>query len=97
MSIFLNEYFFIPRWQFYYGELFGNENLYAIGDFEKDSSMKLFNEKVNKINYCPKVQANFKEHCELALNLQKKLLKISQKCTSTIRIFIVLFQIQLEL
>lgn len=74
MSIFLNEYFFIPRWQFYYGELFGNENLYAIGDFEKDSSMKLFNEKVNKINYCPKVQANFKEHCELALNLQKKLL-----------------------
>jgi hypothetical protein len=74
ICIFLNEYFFIPYWQKYYGSLFGYENLYAIGDLQNDSSMKLFEREVNKINYAPQIQANFGEHVNIILNLQKQLL-----------------------
>ena len=75
VCIFLKEYFFIPYWQKYYGTLFGYENLYAIGDLQNDSSMKLFEREVNKINYAPEVQANFGEHVEIILSLQKQMLE----------------------
>lgn len=73
-GLFQNEYFFIPYWQNYYGKLVGLENLYAIGDLNNDSSMKLFDKSVNLINYSPEVHANFEEHVQLVLQWQRQLL-----------------------
>lgn len=75
LGLFLNEFFFIPYWQKYYGDLFGYDNLYAVGDLANDSSMKLLDLEVKKINYAPEVQANFGEHVEIVLQLQKQLLE----------------------
>jgi hypothetical protein len=75
VCVFLNEYFFIPYWQNYYGNLFGYNNLYAIGDLKNDSSMRLLEREVNLIDYSPEIQANFVEHCDLAIKFQTELLR----------------------
>jgi hypothetical protein len=74
-GLFQNENFFIPHWQKYYGDLFGFENLYAIGDLQNDSAMKLFEPKVNLINYSPEFHANFGEHNQIVINMQRQLLE----------------------
>jgi hypothetical protein len=75
ISLFYREYFFTNLWQKYYGDLFGFENLYAIGDIESDTSFKLFNSKVNFINYKAKYHADVGEHVQVILNIQKQLLE----------------------
>jgi hypothetical protein len=74
-GLFQNENFFIPYWQNYYGKLFGYENLYAIGDLEKDYAMKLFDSKVEKIHYAPQFNSNFAEHVAIVINMQNQLLQ----------------------
>ena len=75
IGLFHREFFFIPLWQNYYGKLFGLENLYAIGDLQKDETFKLFSRGVNFINYAHPLFANHSEHVQLILQVQKELLQ----------------------
>jgi hypothetical protein len=75
IGLFHREFFYIPLWQNYYGKLFGLENLYAIGDLQKDETFKLFNKGVNFINYAPPLYANHSEHTQLIIQVQKQLLE----------------------
>ncbi len=74
IGLFHREFFYIPLWQNYYGKLFGLNNLYAIGDLEKDETFRLFNKGVNFLNYSPPLYANHSEHTQLILQVQKELL-----------------------
>jgi|688.fasta_scaffold115492_1 hypothetical protein len=75
IGLFHKEYFYINFWQNYYGKLFGLENLYVIGELEIDTSFKLFDSKINKINYKPQYFADHEEHTQLVISLQNQLLK----------------------
>ena len=74
IGLFHKEYFYIHFWQNYYGKLFGFANLYAIGEVSTDPSFKIFDRRVNLIQYTPNYFADHIEHTQIVINTQNKLL-----------------------
>ena len=68
------EAFFTPYFQSYYGGLFGNENIYAIGDPNTDSFMYMF-EKANLLQLGAEFQGDYGTHCRMVQNTQNMLLE----------------------
>jgi hypothetical protein len=75
VGLFYYEYFYIPLWQNYYGNLFGYNNLFALGDLKNDFALKLFHDSVNLINYSPEFVGDHDDHIKTIINLQKQLLE----------------------
>jgi hypothetical protein len=74
LGIFYKEFFFTNIWQNYYGQLFGYENLFAIVEPDKDPFIRLFDEKVNLIQYNPQYHADVVSHIQIVMESQQKLL-----------------------
>lgn len=67
----------IPYWQNYYGNLFGRENLYPVGDLKNDYFMGLFTvPKTNLIELGAHYQSDYDLHVSTVMKLQNKLLKL---------------------
>ncbi len=75
LGIFHKEAFMIPYYQAYYGNLFGNENIYALGDPASDWALSMFN-KANFILLNAEFQGHHKLHCETVPKIQNQLLEI---------------------
>jgi len=74
-GLFHKEALMIPYWQNYYGNLFGRENLYPVGDLKNDFFMGLFTiPKKNLIELGAHYQSDYDLHVSTVTKLQKKLL-----------------------
>ena len=65
----------IPYWQNYYGNLFGRENLYPVGDLKNDFFMSLFSiPRKNFIELGAHYQSDYDLHVSTVTKVQKQLL-----------------------
>ena len=65
----------IPYWQNYYGNLFGRENLYPVGDLKNDFFMSLFSiPKKNLIELGAHYQSDYDLHVSTVTRIQRELL-----------------------
>lgn len=74
MGLFHKEAFFTPYYQAYYGNLFGNENIYILGDPDTDSFLYMF-EKANLIQLGAEYQGDYGLHCRMVQETQSHLLE----------------------
>ena len=75
-GLFHKEALMIPYWQNYYGNLFGVENLYPVGDLKNDFFMGLFAvPKKNLIELNAHYQSDYDLHVSTVTKVQKQLLE----------------------
>lgn len=75
-GLFHKEALMIPYWQNYYGNLFGVENLYPVGDLKNDFFMGLFAvSKKNLIELNAHYQSDYDLHVSTVTKVQKQLLE----------------------
>jgi hypothetical protein len=73
-SIFYKEYFFTSYWQNYYGNLFGFDNLFILGEPERDPFLKLFHKDVNIIDFGAEKHQDHAFHVRRMVQTQTSLL-----------------------
>jgi hypothetical protein len=74
-GLFHKEALMIPYWQNYYGNLFGRENLYPVGDLKNDFFMSLFSiPRKNFIELGAHYQSDYDLHVSTVSKVQKQLL-----------------------
>ena len=74
-GLFHKEALMIPYWQNYYGNLFGRENLYPVGDLKNDFFMSLFSiPKKNLIELGAHYQSDYDLHVSTVTRIQRELL-----------------------
>ncbi len=74
-GLFHKEALMIPYWQNYYGNLFGRENLYPVGDLKNDFFMSLFSiPRKNFIELGAQYQSDYDLHVSTVTKVQKQLL-----------------------